>query len=183
MLIQTTESKIRVSRKRAMFRQIRYVAVWLFLTLIVVGGLTACRSPQKTELRKLVPNGAIIYLEIDNVARTLELLTAGQAFRQFAESAPDYTIFENVQIAVAVNGFETIEEDAALNFKPRFVAVAETHAWSWQTVSFAENQLAGLVVKNFGDDAKLEKTERENGTFSPGRQVTNGAFTPLFAAV
>ncbi len=165
MLIQITPSKIRITRKRAISRQVKYVGVWIFLTMFILGGFTACRSPQKTELRKLVPSETIIYLETDNVARTLESLTAGQAFRKLAESAPDYSVFENMQIAVAVSGFETTTEDAALNFKPRFVAVAETHAWSWQTASFAENQLAGLIAKNFGDDVKMEKTGRDGGTF------------------
>jgi hypothetical protein len=165
MLIQNSKSKIRIIRKQTIYRQIKCVGVWLFLAMIIVGGLTACRSPQKTEVRKLLPNEAIIFLETDNVARTLESLTAGQAFRQLAQNVPDYSVFKNMQIAVAVTGFETTAENAVLNFKPRFVAVAETHAWSWQTASFAQNQLAGLIVKNFGDDAKFEKTDRDGGTF------------------
>jgi hypothetical protein len=165
MLIQITESKMHIIRNREIFRQLKYGGICLFLTILIVCVLTTCRSPQKTELRKFLPNDAIIYLEIENIARALESLTAGQAFQKRAGSAPDYTVFENMQIAVVVTGFEKFEESQVLSFKPRFVAIAETHAWSWQTVSLAENQLTNFVRKNFGGDAKLEKTERDGDTF------------------
>jgi len=118
-------------------------------------------------MRKLVPDDAIIYLELNDVARSIESLTASPAFHKLAESQPDFAALENIQLAVAVTGFETsekkiTEENSILNFKPQFVAVAETHAWSWQTLSFAENQLNDFVMKNYGDAGKLERRDEAN---------------------
>ena len=177
MRIRNTQSKNHIVRNRVIARRNKRVNVclfFLFATIVCVS--IACRNPQKADMRKLLPGEAIIYLETGDVARTLESLTASRAFQELAESVPDYSVFENMQIAVAVTGFETTEENAALSFKPRFVAVAETHAWSWQTISFAENQLAGFVVKNYGEDAKLETSEKNGGKFfnwkaSDNRQV------------
>ena len=54
-----------------------------------------------------------------------------------------------------MTGFETSEEqvneeNSSLNFKPHFVAIADTHAWQWQTNSFAENQLGEFINKIYG---------------------------------
>lgn len=136
----------------------------------------ACRTPPKTEMKNLAPQDALIYLETSDVARTLGALAASPAFQESAKDKPDFSALENVQMAIVVSGFETSETDSALNLKPRFVALVETHAWSWQTVSFAENQIDDFVRKNYGDDAKLEKTDESAGKFfiwtaNDGRQT------------
>ncbi|HLM59861.1 MAG TPA: hypothetical protein VK308_03555 [Pyrinomonadaceae bacterium] len=127
-------------------------------------------------MRSLLPNNAVAYLETDDLAKTLESLTGSPAFEELAVEKPDFLSLENMQIAVIVTGFQTSEENSVLNFKPQFVAVAETHAWSWQTVSFVENQLDSFVRKNYGADAALETREKDNGKFfgwtgSDGRKV------------
>jgi hypothetical protein len=116
-------------------------------------------------MRSLVPNSTIVYLETNDLSKTLESLTANRTFQSLAEIQPDFSALENVQLAVAITGFETSEENTTLNFKPQFVAVIETHAWSWQTVSFAENQIDNFVKKYYGEDAKRETTEKENGKY------------------
>ncbi|MDQ3714270.1 MAG: hypothetical protein M3388_18925, partial [Acidobacteriota bacterium] len=119
-------------------------------------------------MRSLVPNDAIIYLETNNLAETLHTLTESQAFQEIADDTPDFSALKNMQLAVTVTGFETFEkkiteENSILNFKPQFVAVVETHAWSWQTLLFAENQLDDFMMKNYGDAAKLERRDEADG--------------------
>ena len=145
-------------------REIINVKIAGFL-LIAAFALAACRSSQKTDLRTLAPRETLVYLETNDVAAALETLTASPAFQTLAQNAPDFSALKNVQTAVAVTGFETSEEDSVLNLKPRFVAVIETHAWSWQTVSLVENQLDKFVRKNYGETAKLEKTDKNGGVF------------------
>jgi hypothetical protein len=166
MQIINTQRKKFIAGNRGIFWQIKFVnACPLFLVVLIFSVSTACRTPQKADMRRLIPAEAIIYLETNDVARALESSTESQAFQELAESKPDFSILENMQAAVAVTDFKASEENSILNFKPQFVAVAETHAWSWQTLSFAENQLDNFVRKNYGDDAKLETSEKNDGKF------------------
>ncbi len=142
---------------------VNFLPVFLFL-LGAAFCLTACRSSRKTDLRKLAPRETILYLETNDVAATLDALTASPAFQTLAEKK-DFSALVNVQMVVAVTGFETSEKDSTLNLKPRFVAVADIHAWNWQAVSLVENQIDGFVRKNYGAAAKVERIEKDGGAF------------------
>lgn len=138
----------------------------VFLLLIVSAfSLSACRSPQKTDLRKFVPVETLVYLETNDVADTLKTLTASPAFQSLAANELDFSALKNIQTAVSVTGFETIEENSVLNLKPQFVVVIETHAWHWQAVSLTENQIDKFVRKTFDETAKLEKNDKNDGVF------------------
>lgn len=121
-------------------------------------------------MRSLLPNAGIVYLETNDLGNALESLTNSRAFSELADTKPDFSFLETIQIAVLITNFKTSEkqiggENAILNFTPQFVAVAETHLWSWQTRSFAENQLDNFVRKNYGENTKLDKSEKENGNY------------------
>ncbi|MCY7375537.1 MAG: hypothetical protein LH472_06150 [Pyrinomonadaceae bacterium] len=116
-------------------------------------------------MRKLAPRETLVYLETNDVGEMLESLTASPAFQTLAKDKQEFSALKNIQIAVAVTGFETSEENSVLNLKPRFVAIAETHAWNWQTVSLVENQIDNFVRKNYGDSAKLETVDKNDGKF------------------
>jgi len=124
-------------------------------------------------MRSLLPNKAVVYLETDDLAKTLGSLTDSRAFQELADKKPDFSALENMQLAVAVTGFETSAENSVLNFKPQFVAVAETHAWSWQTLSFAETRLDNFVRKNYGESTKLETSAKDGGKFFNWRASDN----------
>jgi len=164
MLFQNVKIRKMSAEDKSFFLKSKLVKFSLGVCLVVFAlAVNSCRTPPKTEMRSLLPNNAVAYLETNDLAKTLKSLTDSPAFQQLAHKTPNFSALENMQIAVAVTGFETIEENAALNIKPQFVAVAETHAWSWQTISFAENQLDAFVRKNYGDQAKLETSQKNGG--------------------
>lgn len=137
---------------------------FVFCALLFSLAFFACRKTAPTEMRALLPNNVAVYLETNDLGATLDALTTSQAFLELAEQKPDFSPLDRMQIAVAVTDFEVSGENAVLNFKPRFVAVAETGLWSWQARSFAENQLDGFVRKNYGADARRETRAKNDGT-------------------
>lgn len=142
--------------------------------------LFSCGS-QPTDLRKLAPAETLVYLETNDLAKTLGALTENKAFEALAKNKPDYSALENMQLAVAVTGFEISEqqvttENVVPNFKPRFVAIAETHAWNWQTLRFTENQVGEFVNDVYGGEVSLETSDKPGGkwfvwTATDGRKI------------
>ncbi|HSK72976.1 MAG TPA: hypothetical protein VK892_14855, partial [Pyrinomonadaceae bacterium] len=139
-----------------------FVHLWLFF-------LVSCQTAP-TDLRSLAPAETLVYLETNNLAQALNALTENETFKKLSAQKTDFSVLENVQIAVAVTGFETSEKQitdgqAILNFKPRFVAVAETRAWNWQALSLVENNLGAFLRQTYGEDIKVEKSNQNGGTF------------------
>jgi hypothetical protein len=161
------------------FGKILFLSVFICVNLWLMF-LVSCSSPP-TDLRAFVPADTLVYLETGDLARTLDALTENKAFESLAKNKPDFSALGNVQLAVAVTGFETSEQqitsdNAVLNFKPRFVAVAETHAWNWQTVKFTENKLGEFVNDVYGGEVSLETTDKNGGksfvwTAADGRKI------------
>ncbi len=160
-------------------RKIFYLSVCICVHLWLIF-LFACSS-SPTDLRSFAPNETLIYLETKDLSITLESLTQNETFKNLAQNSKDFSPVKNVQVAVAVTGFETSEkqltgENSALNFKPRFVAIADTHLWSWQTRSFAEEILGNFVNETYGGEVNLEVTGKDGGnwyewTAQDGRKV------------
>jgi hypothetical protein len=160
-------------------RKIFYLSVCICVHLWLIF-LFACSSAP-TDLRSFAPNETLIYLETKDLSITLETLTQNETFKNLAQNSKDFSVVKNVQVAVAVTGFETSEkqltgENSALNFKPRFVAVADTHLWSWQTRAFAEEILGNFVNETYGGEVNLEVTGKDGGdwyewTAQDGRKV------------
>jgi hypothetical protein len=118
----------------------------------------------------VVPNDALVYLESGDLGATLGAITGSAKFRELAATTPDLSPLNGVNLSIAVTGFETseqavTEENSVLNFRPRFVAVAETNAWGWQTKSFVENQLGEFVNEVYGGAVELEVTTRNDGEY------------------
>ncbi|MBA2621540.1 MAG: hypothetical protein H0U87_10110 [Acidobacteria bacterium] len=162
-----------------------FVCTHLWLIFI----LASCRS-KPTDLRSLAPADGLVYLETNDLGKTLVALTESKVFEELAENKTDFSAVENVQFAVVVTGFETSEnkisdEQSDLNFKPHFVAIIETHRWKPTAVSIAENQIGRFVKDAYGDGAKLEKSEKPDAKFfvwTSGGDNKNEA-RKIFAAV
>lgn len=141
-----------------------------FLIFFICALGFSCRSSAPTDLRAFAPADALVYLETNDLKKTLEALTENKTFAEIARRKPDFSALENVQVAVAVTGFETDEQQIAdeqsiLNFKPHFVAIADTHRWNRAAASVAESEIGRFARVVYGDDVKLEKSEKADAKF------------------
>ena len=176
----------RFLKERSSFRKERLIVfsqrlcVSAFLLFLI-----SCQS-KPTDLRTLAPAETLVYLESRDLAKTLGALSENHAFQETAVGRPNLAALENVQFAVSVTGFEASEEkvteqNSVLSFKPRFVAVADTHAWNWQAVSLAENQLNEFVRDAYGDELSIEKIDKHGGKWFNWK--TPNAEAKIFAFV
>ncbi len=151
-----------------------------YLCLFALFLFTSCQTAP-TNLRSFAPADSSVYLEANDLGKTLNALTESENFQKIATDKTDFFVLNGVQTAIVITNFETSEkqittEDAVLNFKPQFVTIADAHTWEWQTISLAENQLNDFVRGIYGDDAKLETEDAGGGrwfvwTAKDGREV------------
>ena len=140
----------------------------------------SCAAPP-TDLRTFAPSDTLVYLETSDLGKTLSTLTESKAFQDAAKKKPDFSALGGMQLAVAVTGFEASEnqvtaENSILNFKPRFVAIADTHTWNRYTLQFAENNLGEFVNETYGGEVVLDAADKNGGksfvwTAKDGRKV------------
>jgi hypothetical protein len=121
-------------------------------------------------MRALVPAETLVYLETNDLAGALQPIVGSKPFAEVATSKPDLSAFNGVQLAVSVTGFETTEaklsdNETVANVRPRFVAVADTHAWNYQAVRFTEERLGSFVEEVYRSDPKLERSDAKGGTY------------------
>ena len=168
MLFQNVKIREKLKKNKSLAWKSALSKIFFCIFVVVFSiVLNNCRAT-KVNLQKLAPNNTIVYLETNDLEKVLESLTENQAFRELTAQTPDFSPLENVQLAIAVTSFETSEnqvtnENSILNFTPRFVAVAETHRWQWQTVSLVENQLNNFVRRNYGAETEMEKSDKSDG--------------------
>ncbi|CAN5574089.1 hypothetical protein BH10ACI1_BH10ACI1_15620 [soil metagenome] len=149
-------------------KKIRFLSMCICLYLWVIL-LFACSSTP-TDLRTLAPAESLIYLETNDLGKMLDKLTEGKAFQQLAKNKPDFSALKNIQIAVAVTGFESSEnqvtaENSVLNYKPRFVAIADTHAWNWQALAFTEEKIGKFVNETLDGKVTLKTADKSGGKY------------------
>jgi hypothetical protein len=118
----------------------------------------------------VVPGDALIYLETQDLGKALQAVTDNEAFRAAAKSQPDFSALNGIRVGVAVTGFETKDiptpdGPSELNVQPRFVAMAETTAWNYQAIKFAENKLGEFVNDIYGGGVELERFPRYDGDY------------------
>jgi hypothetical protein len=121
-------------------------------------------------MRSLVPADALIYLETNDLGAAIQPVIDSKPFSEAAKYKPDLSAIKGVQLAVAVTGFEMAEEklneeQSVGNIKPHFVAIADTHAWNWQAVGFAETKLGGFVADIYDSEPSVAKTYKNGGTY------------------
>ncbi|HEY8563666.1 MAG TPA: hypothetical protein VIL74_25025 [Pyrinomonadaceae bacterium] len=136
-----------------------------FLALMML--FVSCGSPP-TDLRSLAPADALVYLETNDLGKALGALIEAKAFQDAAKTKPDFSALSGMQTAIAVTGFEASEnqvtaENSVLNFKPRFVAVADTHTWNRYALSFTEEKLGDFVNETYGGEVALDAGEKNGG--------------------
>lgn len=140
----------------------------LFCLLLFIG-LASCSS-RPTDMRTLVPAETLVYLETNDLAAALQPIIDSRPFTEVATSKPDFSALKGVQVAVAVTGFETSEEkvneeQSVGKVRPRFVAVADTHAWNHQALAFAEYKLGTFLRNIYDAEPQLEKADKHGGKY------------------
>jgi hypothetical protein len=121
-------------------------------------------------MRALVPADALVYLETNDLAAALQPIVDSKPFTGAAASKPDLSPLRGVQIAVAVTGLEISKDDvndeqSNVRVRPRFVAVADTHAWNFQAVRFADEKLDQFVADIYDGEPHLERTDAKGGKY------------------
>jgi hypothetical protein len=127
----------------------------------------ACGS-YPTDLRTVLPADALVYLESKDLGAAVRAVAESDAVRQHSASMPDLSVIDGIELAVAVTGFETseqqlTEEASVLNFQPRFVAVAETRLWNFQVIAFTEEHLGAFINDVYGGEVLLETSDKHTG--------------------
>lgn len=145
---------------------------FLLLSVLICAHLwlIASCSTQQTDVRTVVPGDALVYLETQDLGKALQAVTDNDAFRAAAKSQPDVSALNNIKVGLAVTGFETKDVPAGegaseLSIQPRFVGVAETNAWNYQAIKFAENKLGEFVNEIYGGGVELERFPRYDGDY------------------
>jgi len=131
--------------------------------------LVSCSS-KPTDPRTVVPADSLIYLETQDLGKALRAVTEAEAFKNAAATQPNLSPVDGIRLGVAVTGFESSrqdlnEEQAVGTVTPRFVAVAETNAWNYQAVSFAENQLGEFINDIYGGGVELVTSQKHDGKY------------------
>ncbi|MEO6655634.1 MAG: hypothetical protein ABIO36_06085, partial [Pyrinomonadaceae bacterium] len=144
------------------------MSLHLCVFALIIFSLSCSSKP--TDLRTLVPAETLVYLETNDLAAALQPIVDSKQFMEAAKKKPDFSALQGVQLAVAVTGFETSEEkltdeNSVGKVQPHFVAVADTHAWQFQTVRFAEQKLGAFVAQIYDSEPTLEKSEKSDGRF------------------
>ncbi len=132
-------------------------------------------------MRSLVPAETLVYLETNDLGKLLKSLQDNKVFDQAMSSKTDFSALNGLQLAVAVTGFEASEnqvttENSILNFKPKFVAVGDTHTWNRYTLQFVEEKLGNFINESHGGEVQLDRSDRPTGkyfvwTATDGRKV------------
>ncbi len=140
--------------------------IFSFCLCFAVINLSCGSKP--TDLRTLVPAETLVYLETNDLAAALQPIVDSKPFTEVAKRKPDFSALRGVQLAVAVTGFETSEEKltdehSVGRVQPHFVAVADTHAWHFQAVGFAEQKIGAFVAEMYDNEPTLEKPEKNGG--------------------
>jgi hypothetical protein len=121
-------------------------------------------------MRTLAPAESLVYLESNDLGGALQPIVDSKQFNEVAKYKPDFSALKGVQLAVAVTGFETTEEkltdeNSIGRIQPHFVAIADTHAWNYQAVKFAEQKLGGFVARLYDSEPTVEKSDKNGGTY------------------
>ncbi len=148
------------------FRKHFLVPLCLCVSVVVI---TSCGS-KPIDPRTVIPADSLVYLETSDLGKVLEAITSNPKFQELAKTKPDTSALNGIRLSIAVTGFQTSEEavseeNAVLNFKPHFVAVAETNAWNYQAMNFAENKLGEFINDIYGGEIELVTADKHGGKY------------------
>lgn len=140
---------------------------------------------EKVDLRSAVPRETLAFVHARDVGAVYGLIAKNSGSN--GQGISSY--LDGVEIAVALTGFETSEQEltesaSVLNVRPKFAAVAKTNAWSWQVSSLIDGPLNDFIVKEYGNGVIRGKRSARYGDFeewtsADGRKAYAAAFDDL----
>jgi len=141
-----------------------FICVHLWLLLLV-----SCSS-KPTDPRTVIPADSLVYLETSDLGKVMDAITSNPKFQQLAKTKPDTSALNGIRLSVAVTGLQASEEQVSEEqvvgqFKPRFVAVAETNAWNYQALRFTENKLGEFVNDVYDGEVELNTSDKNGGKY------------------
>ncbi|HWO02786.1 MAG TPA: DUF3352 domain-containing protein [Blastocatellia bacterium] len=162
------------------------VASLVFASLTAVAVYYALRRPPRVAMERYVPASALAFVEIDSLSDLVDGWTGTRAWRELAPALglssqirqiglgadligrtglgpAEAVLAARAQYAIALTGVETssgtTDEGPYINFRPRFVLIAETHAEP-ETVANLMKERAPLIAQRvYGDSAVGDSQE------------------------
>lgn len=127
-------------------------------------------SSKPVDVRTVLPSDALAYLETKDLGLAIGTITESPTYTSLANTSPDLSYLNRVEVGIAVTGFETseqkvTEENSILNFQPRFVAAVETRLWNFQATTFTEEKLGSFINDIYGGEVLLESSEKHGGRY------------------
>ena len=144
------------------------VAVWLWWSL-----------PSKVDMSGYAPADSLVYVEFNNPAAVVQAIqhsTLWQAAAPITQSKPTSqsriaftaaraglgplpaVLFARAQVALAMVGMNTFEEENALKVRPEFALIVETHTSKWRIKPAAVEAIKQLANFSYGASMCTERT-------------------------
>jgi hypothetical protein len=144
------------------------VAVWLWWSI-----------PSKVDMADYAPADSLVYVEFNNPAAVVQAIQnsnvwqAAYPITQSKASAPNRlsvtaaraglgplpaVLFARAQVALAMIGLNTTEEDNSLKVRPEFALIVETHTAKWRIKPAAAAAIKQLANFSYGDSMCSERS-------------------------
>ena len=145
----------------------------LLLLLLIVAGAAWLwfNRPAPVDLAKYAPADSLLYVELNkpsDVARAIQQTDVWKAAAPITQSKAasenklammaaragigpiDAVLFARAQVALAVVGLNTAEQDDTLRVKPEFALIVETHTSAWRTKPVVMDSVKRLASFVYG---------------------------------
>ena len=166
------------------------LASFLAVVVAVLGAYVALRRPPRVAMERYVPASSLAFIEIDSLSDLVDGLTETRAWRELAPvlglssqlrqiglgadlmgrtglGPTEAVVAARAQYAIALSGIEAssgaTDEGPYINFKPRFVLIAETHA-SPESVSSLMKERALLMAQRVYGESVTEDSQDYQGS-------------------
>ncbi|HXF43717.1 MAG TPA: hypothetical protein VNK26_08250 [Pyrinomonadaceae bacterium] len=143
-----------------------FVRFCVITALVIVFGVNPACSYKRADVRQMLPEDALIYLETQSLGKFISAVARPAGSDKKVEA---YSQLNDVSFAVAIMGFEGAElgenEQNSFKIRPVFAAAAETGLWNYQLKDLVENNVGQFLDDLVGGDVELETFQKESGQF------------------
>lgn len=175
------------------------VASLLVASVSAVGLYFAVRRPPRVAMERYVPASALGFVEIDSLSDLIDGLTDTTAWRELAPvlglssqlrqiglaadlmgrtglGPAEAVVAARAQYAIALTGIDAsggaTDEGPYINFRPRFVLIAETHATPEDVLKLLQERASLLARRVYGESATEDSYDYHGSTVVTFRGAT-----------